>query len=212
MAGNMSMNTVIHDAVRRDLKRLATALASATDGDKARAGDLQRAYANLHTQLTHHHEQEDALIFPALSRLGVDLTLIGEMEDEHHAMSDALGMSAVAMQQYAATGSAADASTAHTSVEDTHAVVERHLAHEEAELEPLMRGHLETEEWKAVDKSLRKMPPKQAGQFFAWLTDGMTPEDQEYLGSTIPRPVLVMLSRGFGRKYHREIAPVWQSA
>ena len=55
----MTMNHVIHNAVRRDLGRLTAALGSAPDGDKERARDLQRAYENLHAQLTHHHESED---------------------------------------------------------------------------------------------------------------------------------------------------------
>ncbi len=91
------------------------------------------------------------------------------------------------------------------------AVVERHFAHEEGELEPLMRPHLESTEWKQVEKTLRKSPPTTTGRFIAWLTDGMDPENQSYLRSTIPRPVIAVLSRVFGRQYHREVAPVWRS-
>ena len=103
MAETMTMNRVIHAAVRRDLDRLATALATARD--TTRAGDLQRAYAHLHAQLKHHHEQEDRHVFPVLGSLGVDTALITEMDDEHHAMSDALDSTAVLMQRYAGTGS-----------------------------------------------------------------------------------------------------------
>ncbi len=147
MAATMTMNVVIHGAVRRDLDRLATALATAPDGDVARAGDLQRAYAHLHGQLKHHHEQEDQHVFPALRRLGIDPALLEEMDSEHEAMSDALDLTAASMQRYAVTGSDADAASARAELERTRAVVERHLAHEEAELEPLMQPHLESEEW-----------------------------------------------------------------
>ena len=37
----------------------------------------------------------------------------------------------------------------------TREVVERHLHHEETELEPQLDPHLETPEWKAVEKKLR---------------------------------------------------------
>ena len=62
----------------------------------------------------------------------------------------------------------------------TRAVVERHFAHEENELEPQLQPFLETPEWKAVEKKLGKQPPSVAGPFFAWLTDGMS----EPTGST----------------------------
>ena len=41
----MTMNRVIHGAVRRDLARLEAALAVAPDGDRERAGALRDAYA-----------------------------------------------------------------------------------------------------------------------------------------------------------------------
>jgi hemerythrin-like domain-containing protein len=210
MASTMTMNQVIHGAVRRDLDRLAAALETAPDGDVTRAGDLQRAYTHLHGQLKHHHEQEDQHVFPALRRLGIDPTLLEEMDGEHEAMADALQGTAAAMQRYGVTGSAADASSARAELERTRAVVERHLVHEENELEPLMRPHLETAEWKQAERALRKAPPTTTGRFFAWITDGMEPESRSYLRSTIPAPVVFVLSKVLGRQYHRTVAPVWQ--
>lgn len=205
------MNRVIHNAVRRDLGRLVSALESAPDSDVARARDLQRAYDNLHAQLTHHHRAEDAHIFPALRQLGVDPVLIDEMDGEHDAMAAALGRTRGLMQRYGETGSVADASSARSSLEQTRQVVEDHLTHEEAQLEPLMRPHVESEEWKQAEKALRKLPPVTAGRFFAWVTDGMDPESRAFLRATIPAPVVALLSKVFGRQYHREIAPVWRA-
>ena len=138
----MTMNRVIHAAVRRDIARLAAALEVAPAGDTARARDLQRAYANLHRELKHHHEQEDRHVFPALRSLGVDTALIEDMDGEHQAMADALDRTAAVMLQYAGTGAAADAAAARASVEETRVVVERHLSHEEGELEPVMERRL----------------------------------------------------------------------
>jgi hemerythrin-like domain-containing protein len=211
MTAPMTMNRLIHAAVRRDLERLHTALGTARDGDRARAADLERAYANLHRQLTVHHEGEDTHIWPMLAKAGVGQELLGAMQEEHHAMSDALAETSTAMTTYAASGSAADAAAARESVARTQEVVERHLTHEEDELEPQLRPHLETPEWKAVEKKLSRQPPKVAGTFFAWLTDGMSDPGRAYLRSTVPTPVVAILSRTFGRSYQREIAPVWRS-
>jgi len=94
-------------------------------------------------------------------------------------------------------------------VRSGRAVVEHHLDHEEAEIEPALAPHLGSPQWKAAAKQFRKEPPKVAGWFFAWLQDGMTDEVRAFLGTTIPGPVRTILSKVLGRGYHREIAPVW---
>ncbi len=207
----MSMNRVIHGAVRRDLGRLTSALAQAPDGDPARAQELQRAFANLHQQLVQHHEGEDAHVFPWLAVNGADPELIEAMESEHAAMSAALSDSSAAMAEYARTGSVADAATARASLERTTDVIERHLRHEEDELEPVITPRLESPGWKAVEKQLRRQPLPVAGRFLAWVSDGMAPAERAYFRATVPPPVTYVLAHTFGRGYHREVAPVWRS-
>jgi hemerythrin-like domain-containing protein len=212
MTEPITMNRVIHDAVRRDLTRLATALSRAGDGDRARAADLVRAYAFLRDELTRHHQGEDEHLWRWLASVGVDPDLLTVMQSEHEGMSAALADTSTAMHAYAATASAAYAATARASVLATQGTVERHLTHEEQELEPQLRPHLDSPGWKAVEKKLRAVSPRVAGSFFAWLTDGMSDQDRAYLRSTVPPPIVAVLSKALGRAYNREIKPVWQSA
>jgi len=211
MAETMTMNRVIHEAVRRDLARLESALAATQDGDLARAGQLERAYANLHRELTQHHEGEDQNVFPYLANAGVPPDLLTAMDDEHHAMAEALGETRQAMAAYASSGSAGDAERARTSVVRTRDVVDRHLDHEERELEPLLAPHMQSAEWKTVEKKLRPRSVVVSGKFLAWIQDGMSNEGRAYLRATIPPPVTAVLGRVAGRAYHREVAPVWRS-
>jgi hemerythrin-like domain-containing protein len=207
----MTMNRVIHGAVRRDLARLTAALDQVADGDRARAQELERAFTNLHEQLTTHHVGEDTHVWPMLAGAGVDAQLLHEMETEHGQMSAALADSSTAMSAFAKTGSATDAAAARASVVRTTEVVEWHLRHEEVELEPALVPHLESAEWKAVEKKLSRQPPGVAGRFFAWVTDGMGDAERAYFRSTVPPPVVTVLARVFGRRYYREIAPVWRT-
>ena len=108
----MTMNRVIHAAVRRDFERTAKALDSFRDGDATRAVELDRAWQHLAQQLTHHHEQEDTLIWPALEGLGVDPVLLGEMESEHQAMHDALVETSAQMTRLAGSARNEDATAA----------------------------------------------------------------------------------------------------
>jgi hemerythrin-like domain-containing protein len=210
MTAPLTMNRLIHGAVRRDLDRLDAALAQVTSTDRRRAQELDRAYANLRRELTHHHEGEDAYIWPMLKDAGVDPALLEAMEGEHHTMADALSSTSAAMSAFAATGSPADAETARASVVRTREVVEQHLRHEEDELEPQLHNYVETPEWKAVEKKLSRQPPGIAGRFFAWLTDGMSDEHRAFLKQTVPSPVVTVLAKTFGRSYYKEVAPVWR--
>jgi DUF438 domain-containing protein len=205
-----TMNQVIHAAVRRDLARLASALGAAPDGDRARAADLNRAWGQLYDQLRHHHEQEDTLLFPAFARAGIPSGLIETMESEHQVMVSALQDVDAALSSYAASGSAADAATAREQVTTASVVVERHLAHEEAELEPALLSHEDDPVVREAMKAVRKQPPGQIGWFVEWLRDGASAEALAALDATIPRPVQKVFGTVFGRGYRTTIAPVWR--
>ena len=85
-----------------------------------------------------------------------------------------------------------------------------HLDHEEAEIEPVYLGKIDTPELQAMSKQFgRDAGPKQAGTFFAWLLDGSSEEEQETIRGSIPGPVLAILTGLFGRRYKRDVASVW---
>lgn len=213
MAVTMTMNRVIHAAVRRDLARLEAALVDFPAGDADagdRATELRRAYRYLRAELTRHHEGEDTWIWPMLASFDVDATLLTAMESEHHAMAAALASVSDALDRLVETPDLQTAVAARTTVADAREVVDQHLTHEENDLEPKLLPLLETPEWHAVEKNLRKASPSVAGEFFAWLQDGMETEHRTFLRSTVPPPVTFILGRVFGRRYHREVAPVWQ--
>jgi len=210
MTSPMTMNRVIHGAVRRDLARLTAALDSFREGDTARAAGLARAFGNLRRELTDHHQSEDTHAWPALEKLGADKALLGDMESEHAAMSRALAETDAALGALARTGTAADAAAARESVARTRGVVDRHLDHEEQDVEPVIQKYAETPEWKAVEKQFRRRPPADIGTFLAWLTDGMGAAERTYFRGTIPAPVVVVFTKVFGRSYTKQIAPVWR--
>jgi hypothetical protein len=212
MNEQLTMNRLVHAAARRDFDRLSAALDTFPAGDRARARDLDRAFVNLRRELTHHHEGEDTHIWPMLANAGVDSGLLSDMESEHQAMAEALSETGATMTSLALSGSGADAVAARASVVRTQAVVERHLTHEEDELEPQLHPLTETPEWKAVQKKLSRQPPSVAGPFFAWLTDGMSDEHRAFLRSLVPAPVITLLAKVFGRRYNRDIAPAWRGS
>ena len=59
-----------------------------------------------------------------------------------------------------------------------------------------------------MDGEFRKQSPAVGGQFFAWVTDGITPEARASIA--VPGSVFAILTGLFGRGYRREVAPVWR--
>src|SRR4051794_11836705 len=91
MAEAMSMNKIIHAAVRRDIKRFAGALSSFPDGSAARAEQLQAAWKYFYGELDYHHHGEHEIAWPALESVGVPRATLDKMDAEHARMADALG-------------------------------------------------------------------------------------------------------------------------
>src|SRR3954463_11192799 len=106
---SMSMNKVIHCAVRRDLKRFRAALDAFSDGDRDRAAALHRAWANFDAQLTEHHEGEHEIAWPAMKAIGIDTSTISSFDSEHAAMAADLAATRESMATLHRTATRADA-------------------------------------------------------------------------------------------------------
>ena len=207
---HMSMNKVIHAAFRRDLARFDTALRSFRPGDADRARALGLAWANFDLQLTHHHEGEHAIAWPALRSVGISQETIDAMDSEHETMAAALAQARAAMSAFTASPGADEAAAAATAVEELEAVTLTHLDHEEREIEPVFQAKADTPEIKAMGRAFGKVSPAQGGQFFAWVTDGASPEELAAFKASVPAPVAAIMGGLFGRKYRRDVAPVWR--
>lgn len=207
---SMSMNKVIHSAVRRDLKRFRAALDSFQDGDRTRAAALHRAWANFDSQLTHHHEGEHEIAWPALLAVGVEPSTITQFDDEHEAMAEALTQSRGAMGALATSASRADADAASSAMARLEEVTVVHLDAEERVSEPLFAEHHDHPAVKEMGKKFGKQPMGVAGTFFAWVQDGAGPEELAAMRAEVPGPVISIIGGLFGRGYRKEVAPVWR--
>ena len=207
----MSMNKVIHAAFRRDLDRFVGALTSFTAGDRARAQQLGRAWANFDRQLTDHHEGEHEIAWPALESVGATHETIATMDAEHEVMAAARASTGTAMGALVSSPGQGEAEAALSAMMHLRDVTVSHLDHEEQVLEPIYLEKAESPEIKAMGKKFARTGPAKAGVFFAWLLDGLGPAEREALGHSVPGPVLKIFAGVFGRGYRKDIAPVWAS-
>jgi len=206
----MSMNKVIHCAVRRDLRRFRAALDAFHDGDEARAAALHTAWVNFDQQLTEHHEGEHEIAWPAMKAVGVPDSSIATFDEEHDAMAAALRGAGAAMETLARTATSADAQSAASAVAALDRATTTHLDHEEREVEQLLLTKEEDPAIKQMGKQFSKRSSlPEAGTFFAWVQDGASPDEQAALRQSVPGPVIAVIGGLFGRRYRKEVAPVW---
>jgi hemerythrin-like domain-containing protein len=208
----MSMNKVIHGAIRRDLGRFRRALDAFKDGDRARVAALHRAWANFDAQLTEHHEGEHDVAWPALEAIGVPGPVITVFDQEHAAMAADLATAGAAMNALAASASKAAAQAAGAAMAELETTTTTHLDHEEQQVEALLVEKTEAKDpaIKTMAKGFsRRASPPVAGTFFAWVQDGQSAEEKAGLRDSVPRPVIVIITFLFGRRYRKEIAPAW---
>jgi len=207
----MSMNKAIHGAFRRDLNRFVTALSSFPPDDVKRGNQLAAAWSNFDDQLTHHHTGEHEIAWPALTAVGVSPSLLDTMDAEHDSMAAAVSDVRAAVPALQRAASIDDVSAARAAFERLQAVTVAHLEHEEAELEPVYFENKDTPEIKAMGRAFGKVSPARGGRFFAWVSDGASPDEMAALRRDIPGPVLAIIGGIFGRGYRKDIAPVWKT-
>jgi len=209
MTQHLTMNTIIHAAVRRDLGRFDAAL-EAFPGSQARADQLWTAWENFAHQLRQHHEHEETIFWPALRELGADESLVGDLDGEHQRMLVALESATQAMAVLHRDATADNAGAAREAVSAVGAIVVDHFEHEERDLEPFAAAKLKgSPQGKAAGAAVRKATKGQAGTYFAWLLDGADPDARAALSREIPAPIVFVISRFGGGDYRKRIAPVW---
>ena len=208
---DMSMNKVIHGAVRRDLDRFIGALSNFPAGDMNRARQLGTAWMNFNDQLTYHHEGEHRTAWPALESIGVSKDVLETMDAEHEQMAAALAAADSAMQSLARTAGAKEADAALSDMQKLKDVTTAHLDHEEAEIEDIYLSKRDSPEMKAMGREFAKAGPARGGRFFAWVLDGASPAEREAITKEVPAPVLKIIGGFFGRGYRKDVAPVWKT-
>jgi hemerythrin-like domain-containing protein len=206
----MSMNKVIHGAVRRDLERFRRALDAFRDGDRERAEALHRAWLNFDAQLTEHHEGEHEIAWPAMKAISIGEPTIATFDAEHETMAADLAAARGAMSTLRRTATRTDADAAAAAMTTLQTTTVTHLDHEEKETEPALTQHAGDPALKEMGKKFsRRVGVAKAGVFFAWVQDGATQEERTALAANVPRPVLAMIGGIFGRSYRRDVATVW---
>lgn len=170
-----------HHGLRRDIGRFAAALDKVAQGDVSRVDALREEWKNYHQTLHHHHQAEDTGIFPGLSAQheSVRATIEG-LSADHRRIDPLLERGDGAFAELP------NASAAIAIVRELSALLDRHLAVEEAEIVPFLRDV----------KGFPPMNDEMIGlyaQGFAWSMDGIAADVLEKVYATLPPNLLERL-------------------
>ncbi|MFA1543587.1 hemerythrin domain-containing protein [Actinomadura monticuli] len=173
-----------HDAFRRDLDRLAAAVAAGKGG----AAHVRAGWDNLKDQLRLHHDLEDRLLWPRVERAvagrPAEAAVPAQMRAEHARIGPlAARVDAVLTDPAPVDGRAVAAVAAFREA------LEAHLRHEEATALPLAESLLEPAEWRALAAEAEGRCAAGAPLFVPWVVDGIAPVARSRFLTALPGPV-----------------------
>ncbi|MEU6586655.1 hemerythrin domain-containing protein [Nocardia sp. NPDC046763] len=175
-SGHQTM-LLAHRAMVTDLPRIAEAASRlAQTPDETRAVALSAYIDRVHALIAHHHEGEDAYLWPRLHDLGADENAIALLTAEHQELDKFL-----VEWNRVAHKLATDGSVASELARITLDVYERIVAHaedEETELAARLAPVLDEAVWKGFETHMRKTAPLWTLRFMpAWLLMVAAPEE-----------------------------------
>lgn len=174
--GSVSMATMFmmsHHGFRRDLGRFARALAQPEAPERASA--LREEWSRFKETLHGHHHAEDTGLFPGLSAQFPEVSeVIASLRVDHSKIDPLVAAGEDAFAELPRPERAA------AVVRELSALLEPHLATEEAKLIPLIRGA------KSFPPPATDAEAELYAQGFAWSSNGIAPDILEKVYALLP--------------------------
>ncbi|MFE3024651.1 hemerythrin domain-containing protein [Nocardia tengchongensis] len=191
-SGHQTM-LLAHRAMVTDLARIAEAASRLIAAPDVTRGAALRSYvARVHALIVHHHEGEDAFLWPRLRALGADEGALALLTAEHEELDKFLHDWSRAARELGAGGVAA-AELAQITM-DVHERIVAHAGDEEAELNHRIAPVLDGAVWKEFETYMRKTAPLWTLRFMpAWLLSVAAPDEL----SGVPALPIARLFRGW---------------
>jgi iron-sulfur cluster repair protein YtfE (RIC family) len=201
--GSASMATLLmmsHHGFRRDLARFARALTALSAADDARAQALGEEWQSFHGALHGHHQVEDSAIFPAIKSQHPELAVCIEgLGADHRRIDPLLEQGDAAFRNLPRT------SAALAVVRELQALLNEHLATEEAQLIPQLRAA------KDFPPPSTEAEADMYAQGFAWSSHGIAPQVLKQVYALLPAVLTSRLPAAVSA-FAQRCERVWGSA
>jgi hemerythrin-like domain-containing protein len=203
---DLTFVTLIHQSLRADAARLATAIAELGHSDRQdRLPGIQAFFGHYREQLIMHHRHEDELFFPALAaRVGADRMHLTELAGQHEALDSALQAAGEGLTVLAdpAADLAAGRVRAASALSTMAGLLAAHLTLEEQNALPLFESEMSAADYRELEARARKATPRPQAQLLVpWIIAHATPEQRKALFRSAPP--LRLAHRLNHRRYQR---------
>jgi hemerythrin-like domain-containing protein len=210
--GRFTVVYLIHEAFRRDLGRLSAALRTAKV-DKARAAQLGAHWHFVNEQLHHHHEVEDAslwpLVRPKLADRQDELAVLSQMEEQHIALLPLCGDIDTGFESLTENPDQYAPELA-DRIDTLAPRLGAHLDDEETRCFPVVEQAMTDEEFESFGKATAKaVGMRGSARFFPWIFDGADPVERQAVLSMPPPPVRMLCRYVWEPRYARQTATLW---
>ncbi|MFG3091777.1 hemerythrin domain-containing protein [Streptomyces antibioticus] len=186
---DMTMMFAIHDALRRELERIAR-ITSRVDEDPRHVLSTAVGWELFKKFLTAHHTSEDRTLWPVMYEAlagrgaGSEIALLDAMEDEH-AVIDPLLADIDAALADRDSGAGRLGGLVDTLCTDLRA----HLDHEEREALALMDLTLSPQQWAAFSAEQKDRIGSDANRYLPWLLDDVDAARVAVILGKLPPPL-----------------------
>lgn len=186
---DMTMMFAVHDALRRELERIAKVTAR-QDDDPRRVLATAVGWEMFKEYLRVHHTSEDIAVWPVMQRALAgrpdELALLDAMEAEHGVIDPLLAAIDATLADRDA-----DAGRLGGLVDALLTGLTGHLEHEEAAALPLMDAVLTEEQWQTFSEEQRARIGVNAPRYLPWLLDSADAERTATILRRIPEPLRI---------------------
>ncbi len=180
-----------HQAFRRVYALAPDAVRSTDPGDRARISSVAKTLKAINAALHHHHTVEDTMLWDTLSErrpaCGLHVEL---MKRQHGTVADLLTQAPELIKAWQRHPGPDTAAALAGLFAEIGAVLEVHLAAEEARIVPLIEQVISTGEWHEVGQAAKAVSnPAQGFLMLGMILELMSPEDRAAFDAELPGPI-----------------------
>ena len=184
---DMTMMYAMHDALRRELVRIARVTANRQQDPQQMLGTAV-GWEMFKSYLRVHHTSEDDALWPVMSRELAsrpdDLALIDAMETEHAAIDPLLNAIDAAI-----TGHGSGPGRLGDLTDGLVTALTGHLKHEEKEALPLINATLTQQQWQHFSEVHRNRIGGDVPRYFPWLLENASTENAASVLGLLPENI-----------------------
>ena len=191
-----------HTVFRREFGLLPAAISSVTAADATRAQIIAQHYELIHGMLHHHHQAEDAYLWPRLvGRAAQEAPpVVAAMEAQHEQLDNLLAGVTAGVNAWRETADPAQGASLAEAAARLNGLIAEHLTAEEEQAVPLIAQHITAAEWgEMVAASAAGIEPEQMPLLFGMMMYEGDPEVIREAIGHMPaeiRPVMAELAAG----------------